>query len=125
MFWTKKPAAAKPQAENVRPWGRYDVLDEGAGFKVKRITVKPGQRLSYQSHRRRQEFWTFVAGRARLTINDAISELGVGGTCRIAVGDRHRVENPGTEPMAFIEVQLGDYLGEDDIQRFDDDYGRA
>ena len=111
--------------ENVRPWGRYDILDEGAGYKVKRITVSAGKRLSYQSHKRRQEFWTFVAGRARLTLDGVVSELAAGQRCHIPVGAKHRVENLGTGTMIFIEVQVGDYLGEDDIERFDDDYGRA
>lgn len=111
--------------ENVRPWGRYDVIDVGEGFKVKRITVQPGQRLSYQSHRHRSEYWIIVAGSARLTIDDSPLDRGQGETVTIAAGAKHRVENPGSEPLVFIEVQTGEYLGEDDIERFDDDYGRA
>ena len=115
--------AATP--ENVRPWGRYDVIDAGEGFKVKRITVKPGQRLSYQSHRHRSEYWTIVSGSARITVDDSLLDRKRGGTVTITVGAKHRVENPGSEPLVFIEVQIGEYLGEDDIERFDDDYGRA
>ncbi len=111
--------------ENVRPWGRYDVIDTGEGFKVKRITVKPGQRLSYQSHRHRSEFWVVVAGSARVTVEDDGTDLEAGESVLIPVGAKHRVENPGTEPLVFVEVQSGDYLGEDDIERFEDDYGRV
>ena len=111
--------------ENVRPWGRYDILDEGAGFKVKRITVAQGRRLSYQRHARRSEYWTIVAGRALVTVADAPSEKTRGDTAFIPAGTKHRIENIGAEPVIFIEVQLGEYLGEDDIERFEDDYGRA
>lgn len=111
--------------ENIRPWGRYDVIDVGEGFKIKRITVKPGQRLSYQSHRHRSEYWIIVAGSARLTIDDIPLDRKRGETVTITVGARHRVENIGSEPLVFIEVQIGDYLGEDDIERFADDYGRT
>lgn len=115
--------AATP--ENIRPWGRYDIIDTDKGFKVKRITVKPGQRLSYQSHRHRSEYWVVVAGSARVTVDDKSSDLKSGETVMIPDKAKHRVENPGNEPLVFIEVQIGDYLGEDDIERFDDDYGRG
>jgi mannose-6-phosphate isomerase-like protein (cupin superfamily) len=104
------------------------VVDEDDGFKVKRLTVDPGQRLSYQLHHRRAEHWSVVGGRARVTLDDVVHELGPGDSIDIPVGARHRVENPdgvGGETLTFIEVQRGDYLGEDDIVRFDDDYGRA
>lgn len=112
-------------AANTRPWGRYDVLAEGAGFKVKRITIKPGQRLSYQRHRQRAEFWTFVAGQSLVTLDGTAYPKAAGETAQIAVGAKHRIENTGPKPLVFIEVQLGEYLGEDDIERFEDDYGRA
>lgn len=117
------PAAAIP--ENIRPWGRYDLLDEGAGFKVKRITVSPGKRLSYQSHARRSERWVVAMGVARATIDGRVSEAVVGEVVIVPVGAKHRVENPGVEPLVFIEVQIGEYLGEDDIVRHEDDFGRA
>lgn len=111
-----------------RPWGNFTVLDEGAdgaGFKVKRIEVLPGKRLSYQKHARRAEHWFIVAGTARVTLDGTDHTLGVGQYIDIPVGAAHRIENPGDEKMIFIEVQRGDYLGEDDIVRLQDDYGRT
>ena len=108
-----------------RPWGRYKVLEEGPGWKVKRIDVSPGERLSYQKHGRRSEHWMIVAGRARVTVDGEERELAVGDTVDIPAGAAHRVENPGEGPMTFVEIQRGEYLGEDDIQRIEDDYGRA
>jgi mannose-6-phosphate isomerase len=110
--------------ENVRPWGRYDVLDDGADCKVKRMVVDPGQRLSYQRHARRSEHWVVVAGTARVTLDGVDTDLGPGEAIDIPRGAAHRVANPGTEPLVFVEVQLGDYFGEDDIVRLSDDYGR-
>ncbi|MBN1585476.1 phosphomannose isomerase type II C-terminal cupin domain [Candidatus Uhrbacteria bacterium] len=112
------------QPENVRPWGRYDVIDGGDGYRVKRITVNPGKRLSYQSHGRRSEFWVVVSGTAVLTLDGNDRPIGVGESAFIPVQSRHRVSNPGGEPMVFIEIQIGDYLGEDDIVRYEDDFGR-
>jgi mannose-6-phosphate isomerase-like protein (cupin superfamily) len=114
----------KEQPENIRPWGRYDILDAGVGYKVKRITVEPGRRLSYQRHRLRSEFWTLVAGVARVTLDDVVTEKKVGEQVFVHLGAKHRIENIGREAVVFIEVQLGAYLAEDDIERFDDDYGR-
>lgn len=109
-----------------RPWGSYTVLDEGEGFKVKRIEVLPGKRLSYQKHLHRAEHWFVVQGTAKVTLNDEICELENGMAIDIAVGDKHRVENPHSkETLVFIEVQRGSYLGEDDIIRFEDDFGRT
>jgi mannose-6-phosphate isomerase len=109
-----------------RPWGSYTVLDEGAGFKVKRIEVLPEKRLSYQKHKHRAEHWLVVQGTAKVTLNDKFIELGVGDDVDIAIGDKHRVENPdASETLIFIEIQRGDYLGEDDIIRFEDDFGRT
>jgi mannose-6-phosphate isomerase-like protein (cupin superfamily) len=108
-----------------RPWGEFRVLERGAGFQVKRIDVKPGGRLSYQRHARRHEHWVVVAGRARVTLDGSQLELGPGDTSEVPVGAAHRVENPGSELLTFIEVQRGEYLGEDDIERLADDYGRV
>lgn len=108
-----------------RPWGTYQVLDEGPTYKVKRITVDPGHRLSYQLHHRRAEHWMIVAGKAEVTLDDVVHPLAEGDTIDIPCGAKHRIQNPGGETLAFIEVQSGDYFGEDDIVRFDDDYGRS
>jgi mannose-6-phosphate isomerase-like protein (cupin superfamily) len=109
-----------------RPWGNYTVLDEGEGFKVKRIEVLPGKRLSYQRHARRAEHWQIVCGTAKVTLNAAETLVERGGTIDIPAGTKHRVENPSEgERLVFIEIQLGDYLGEDDIERFEDDFGRV
>lgn len=110
-----------------RPWGSYTVLEdaEAEGFKVKRITVQPGQRLSYQRHAQRAEHWFIVAGTATVTLDDAEREVAAGGAVDISVGMAHRVENRGNEPLLFVEVQQGSYLGEDDIVRLSDDYGRT
>lgn len=107
-----------------RPWGSFTVLDEGAGFKVKRIEVLAGKRLSYQKHSRRAEHWFVVSGTAKLTLNDEVVVKRAGESVDIAIGDAHRVENPGDDLLVFIEVQRGDYLGEDDIIRIEDDFGR-
>ena len=115
----------QPAEENVRPWGRYDVLDEGAAFKVKRITVAAGMRLSYQSHERRSERWIVVSGRARVTLDDVVTDHVTGAVVLVPERTKHRVENPGTEMLVFIEVQCGTYFGEDDIVRYEDDFGRA
>ena len=103
-----------------RPWGVFYVLDEGSGFKVKRILVKPGGRLSLQSHKHRSEHWTVVSGEATVTVGQTVSRLRRGESVDIRLGDRHRLENLGESDLELIEVQLGDYLGEDDIIRYDD-----
>jgi mannose-6-phosphate isomerase-like protein (cupin superfamily) len=109
-----------------RPWGNYTVLDGGEGFKVKRIEILPEKRLSYQKHTRRAEHWQIVRGTAKITLNGDETLVGKGGTVDIPIGTKHRVENPSPdERLIFIEVQLGDYLGEDDIERFEDDFGRV
>jgi mannose-6-phosphate isomerase-like protein (cupin superfamily) len=107
-----------------RPWGTFTVLDEGDGFKVKRIEVLPGKRLSYQKHAQRAEHWIVVRGTAKVTLDDREVIVEAGQAIDIAVGAAHRVENPGMEPLVFIEVQRGGYLGEDDIVRLQDDFGR-
>src|SRR6516164_5079253 len=108
-----------------RPWGTFNVLDEGTNFKVKRIEVLPGKRLSYQKHAQRAEHWVVVQGTAKVTLDDRDIEIKTGQAIDIAVGSAHRVENPGKELLVFIEVQRGNYLGEDDIVRLQDDFGRA
>jgi mannose-6-phosphate isomerase len=108
-----------------RPWGNYTVLDEAPGYKVKRIEVLPGKRLSYQRHARRAEHWVVVAGAGRVTLDGAEVTVPAGGAIDIPRGASHRIENPGAERLVFIEVQRGDYLGEDDIERLQDDFGRA
>jgi mannose-6-phosphate isomerase len=107
-----------------RPWGSFTVLDEGDGFKVKRIEVLAGKRLSYQKHARRAEHWFVVRGTARVTLDGTEIVRAAGEAVDIPVGAAHRVENPGAELLVFIEVQQGDYLGEDDIVRREDDFGR-
>ena len=109
----------------LRPWGAYTVLQEGPGFKIKRIEVKPGAALSLQLHRRRSEHWVVVGGEARVTQGERSYALRANESTFIPVNTRHRLENPGTEPLLVIEVQCGDYVGEDDIVRFDDRYGRV
>jgi len=108
-----------------RPWGSFTVLDEGEHYKAKRIEVLPGKRLSYQRHGRRAEHWYVVRGTAKVTLNDTEILVNSGRSIDIAVGDAHRVENPGPDKLIFIEVQTGDYFGEDDIERLDDDFGRG
>ncbi len=108
-----------------RPWGSYDSIDVGDGFQVKRIKVKPGAALSLQSHSRRAEHWIVVRGTARVTRNLDLFELHANQSTYIPIGAKHRLENPGTETLELIEVQSGDYLGEDDIVRYEDVYGRG
>ena len=108
-----------------RPWGSFTVLDEGTNYKVKRIEVLPGKRLSYQKHARRAEHWMVVQGVARVTLDDREIIVRTGETVDVRVGTAHRVENPGSELLIFVEIQRGDYLGEDDIVRLEDDFGRA
>lgn len=109
-----------------RPWGNYTVLDSGEGFQVKRIEILPEKRLSYQRHARRAEHWQIVRGTAKVTLNGQETLVEKGGLVDIPIGMKHRVENPHAgELLVFIEVQLGDYLGEDDIERFEDDFGRV
>jgi mannose-6-phosphate isomerase len=109
---------------DVRPWGDYEVVDDGEGYRVKRITVRPGQRISYQRHRSRAEHWFVVAGKGVATIDDVELQVSRGSVVDIPVGTAHRVGNDGEADLTFIEVQTGHYFGEDDIERLDDDYGR-
>jgi len=108
-----------------RPWGSYEVLEEAPTFKVKRIEVLPGKRLSYQKHAQRAEHWFVVAGTAKVTLDGSELTVRTGEAIDISIGTAHRVENPGEENLIFIEVQRGNYLGEDDIVRLEDDFGRT
>ena len=108
-----------------RPWGSYDSIDQDAGFQVKRIKVKPGARLSLQSHKHRAEHWIVVRGTARVTRDNDVFELHANQSTYIPLGAKHRLENPGTDMLELIEVQSGSYLGEDDIVRYEDVYGRS
>ena len=108
-----------------RPWGTYEVLAEDGLYKVKRIIVKPDQRLSYQTHEKRVEYWTIVQGHGIITLEGEDKAIKTGDAVYIDKGDPHRIKNLGESDLVFIEVQLGDYLGEDDIVRLEDDYNRA
>jgi mannose-1-phosphate guanylyltransferase / mannose-6-phosphate isomerase len=110
--------------EVFRPWGSYDSVDAGPRFQVKRLTVKPGAKLSLQKHAHRAEHWVVVKGKARITRGDDVFDLSENESTYIPVGTVHRIENPGTELLQIIEVQSGGYLGEDDIVRIEDTYGR-
>lgn len=111
--------------EVFRPWGSYDSVDQGGRFQVKHITVKPGERLSLQKHQHRAEHWVVVSGTAEVTCDEHVFQLTENQSTYIPLGSVHRISNPGLIPLEIIEVQSGSYLGEDDIQRFDDIYGRA
>jgi mannose-1-phosphate guanylyltransferase/mannose-6-phosphate isomerase len=108
-----------------RPWGWYDGIDEGARFQVKRILVKPGASLSLQMHHHRAEHWIVVRGTAEVTNGEQVILLSENQSTYIPLGQVHRLSNPGKVPLEIIEVQSGSYLGEDDIVRFDDTYGRT
>jgi len=122
----KNETADNSSKYDQRPWGNYTILDEGDDFKVKRIEVLPNKRLSYQKHAHRSEHWFVVRGIAKVTLNDEEFLVKTGEAIDIGLGDKHRVENPDAkETLVFIETQTGDYFGEDDIERFDDDFGRT
>jgi mannose-1-phosphate guanylyltransferase/mannose-6-phosphate isomerase len=108
-----------------RPWGTYTVLEEGPGYKIKRIVVKPGGALSMQMHNHRSEHWVVISGVAHVVNGERELTVRPNESTFIPVGSRHRLSNPGSEEVVIIEVQAGGYLGEDDIVRFDDVYGRA
>jgi mannose-1-phosphate guanylyltransferase/mannose-6-phosphate isomerase len=107
-----------------RPWGYYESVDAGSRYQVKRLMVKPGQALSLQRHRKRAEHWVVVSGRARVTKDGEVHEVLENESIFIPLGAKHRLENPGAEPLFVVEVQSGSYFGEDDIERFDDKYNR-
>jgi mannose-1-phosphate guanylyltransferase/mannose-6-phosphate isomerase len=107
-----------------RPWGWYETVSEVAGNKIKRIQVAPGQQLSLQKHSQRAEHWVVTQGTARITLDDRVFDLHVGQHCDIGVGQVHRLANQTDGVVEIVEVQFGSYLGEDDIVRLQDDYGR-
>lgn len=107
-----------------RPWGKYFVLEDEPNYKLKRIFVEPGHRLSYQYHHHRQEFWTVVQGEAVVVLEDVEYTVKYGESIFIPQGAKHRIENRSSDLLVFIEVQTGTYFGEDDIIRIEDDYTR-
>jgi mannose-6-phosphate isomerase len=115
-----------PMEAAERPWGSYTVLSDEADHKVKRIVVKPGSRLSYQRHAQRSEHWFVVSGTGSFVLDDTAKAVGPGDAVDIPKGCAHRIENThDTDLLVFVEVQHGTYFGEDDIERLEDDYGRA
>lgn len=118
-------AEADASRTDHRPWGRFRRIEAGPGFQAKLIEVKPGAALSLQMHRQRAEHWVVVQGRARVTRGEEIFQLEANQSTFIPLGMKHRLENPGTEPLVIIEIQSGSYLGEDDIVRLEDNFGRA
>jgi mannose-6-phosphate isomerase len=113
------------QTSDSRPWGSWHILDEADGFKVKRLVVTPGSRLSLQRHEHRAEHWVVVQGTATCTVGEETVVLDPGASVDIEVGQAHRIANQGDETLVIIEVQRGSYTGEDDIVRLEDDYGRV
>jgi mannose-6-phosphate isomerase len=111
--------------EDHRPWGYYVVLADETDHKVKKIAVYPGQRFSLQRHKKRDEHWYLISGKAVVTINDKEMPLEKGQHVDIPRGTLHRLKNAGDEDASFIEIQTGEYFGEDDIERIEDDYGRV
>ncbi len=107
-----------------KPWGYYTVLDEGKNYKVKKLVVKPGSRLSLQIHKHRSEFWTVAEGNPIIVCGDSVKEYKVGEYVLISEKTPHRLENKGDSQVTVIEIQNGSYLGEDDIIRIEDDYNR-
>jgi mannose-6-phosphate isomerase len=114
---------ARPR--EVRPWGSFEILGDAPHSKVKYMTISPHCRLSYQSHERRSEHWIVVQGTAEVTLDGATHLVAAGESIDVPVGAKHRCANPGDEDLVFVEVQRGEYFGEDDIIRYEDDYGRA
>ncbi|MEH2070661.1 MAG: cupin domain-containing protein [Nostoc sp.] len=112
-------------ATELRPWGAFTVLEEGRGYKIKRIEVKPGHRLSLQMHHHRSEHWIVVSGTARVVCGEQEVLLSNNESTYVPQCTAHRLENPGVIPLVLIEVQNGEYLGEDDIIRYQDDYART
>ena len=111
--------------ENIRPWGEYEILHEEDACKVKKITVNPGGKLSYQFHYKRNEVWSILEGTGIFTLDGVATICVPGDTLIIPTLAKHRIENTGAEPLTFIEVQRGSYFGEDDIVRLEDSYGRT
>ncbi len=113
-----------PERRVVRPWGHYLVVYRGNGYQVKVLSVNPGQQLSLQLHARRREHWVVLTGHAIARVGDITSELDPGQEITIPIGTKHRLKNSRQMMLEVVETQFGDYLGEDDIERFDDQYGR-
>jgi len=109
---------------SIRPWGSYEVISDGVDFKTKIIKVQPKHRLSYQRHARRSEHWFVVRGSGTVTLDGLNMAVTAGSSVDVPVGIPHRIENDGYEDLVFVEVQHGEYFGEDDILRLEDDYGR-
>jgi len=107
-----------------RPWGRHEVLQEGATYKVKSIHVNPGKRLSYQRHQKRSEHWYVTDGSGEVTLDGKVQVVSRGSIIEIPQGMLHRISNTGSSELILIEVQTGSYFGEDDIERIEDDFGR-
>jgi len=110
--------------DSIRPWGRYEILQESSTFKVKSIWVKPHARLSYQKHKYRAEHWFITQGEGEVIINGVNHPVAAGSFIEFGAGDLHRMSNTGDQELIFIEVQTGSYFGEDDIERVEDDFGR-
>ena len=109
----------------VCPWGSYTILLTSDGFQVKRVEIGPAKRLSLQTHGQRTETWVVISGEGKVTLGKKEVAVGRGSVVQVGVGEAHRMHNTGAVPLVFIEVQMGDYLGEDDIVRLEDDFGRA
>ena len=107
-----------------RPWGRYEVLQEGATYKVKSIHLFPGKRISYQRHQKRSEHWYITDGSGEVTLDGTVQQVSRGSVVQVPTGSLHRISNTGNIELIFIEVQTGTYFGEDDIERVEDDFGR-
>ena len=107
-----------------RPWGRYEVLQEGGTYKVKSIHLSPGKRISYQRHQKRSEHWYITDGSGEVTLDGKIQQVARGSIIEVPTGSLHRISNTGNIELIFIEVQTGTYFGEDDIERVEDDFGR-
>ena len=107
-----------------RPWGRYEVLQEGATYKVKSIHLTPGKRISYQRHQKRSEHWYVTDGNGEVTLDGKVQPVSRGSIIQVPQGSLHRISNTGSSELIFIEVQTGTYFGEDDIERVEDDFGR-
>ena len=120
----KPTVRTKTIERTTRPWGWFETVSEVAGNKIKRIGVNPGQQISLQRHHQRSEHWVVVQGTAYVTLDDKQFELPKGGHCDIALGQVHRIANRTQHLVEIVEVQFGSYLGEDDIERLQDDYGR-
>lgn len=111
--------------DNQRPWGTFEVLHESDDFKIKKITVHPGKRLSLQSHKKRSEHWVVIKGTGVVIQDTAEIKVKPNTQIFIPVGQKHRIQNTGNKPLIFIEVQTGTYFKEDDITRYEDDYNRT